>query len=278
MKCPKCGHVRLATDKGPEYECPKCGIVYAKFDAAAQARLADQKARAQKPVAPAPAPVPNSQPASTERPPLTFVEWAPKVQMPYVVEEHLITIGGQTWQTKNITAVSIEVDTAKTIVPEPNFSKPKPRMSFHFLLGLILGAVTFIVGLELINGMVASIGGLFVGFACAWAIGHFQYKGQINEWTKKYQSHDRQHTRWTQLKSEKPKIYKLVFSSNNGQVTAVSSIHSKEVEHLRDVILQSMRSPSSQEVAGSIACVDVINLTKEFEVFCTEQMQLAARA
>lgn len=275
MKCPKCGHVRLATDKGPDYECPKCGIVYAKFDAAAQARLVEQKARVQKTAVPAP--VPDTQPGKPECPSLTFVEWAPKVLLPYVVEENLITIGGQTWQTKNITAVSIEYETATTLVPEPNFGKLQPRMSFHFLLGLIIGTGTFAAGLALTNETVASAGGLFVGVGSAWAIGHFQHKDLLKAWTASHQSHDRQHSRWVQLKAEMPKIYKLVFSSNNGQITAVASINLSEVEHLRGVILQSMRSPSNQEIAGEITCVDVTNLTKEFEAFCTKQIQLAAR-
>ena len=29
--CPKCGHVRLMSEAGPDWQCPKCGIVYAKF-------------------------------------------------------------------------------------------------------------------------------------------------------------------------------------------------------------------------------------------------------
>lgn len=29
--CPKCRHVRTASDTGPDWQCPKCGIAYAKF-------------------------------------------------------------------------------------------------------------------------------------------------------------------------------------------------------------------------------------------------------
>lgn len=29
--CPKCGHVRAASETAPDWQCPKCGIVYAKF-------------------------------------------------------------------------------------------------------------------------------------------------------------------------------------------------------------------------------------------------------
>lgn len=38
MECPKCQHIRIASDPGPSYECPKCGIVYAKFDSAVEER------------------------------------------------------------------------------------------------------------------------------------------------------------------------------------------------------------------------------------------------
>jgi hypothetical protein len=38
VECPKCQHVRIASDAGPSYECPKCGIVYAKFDPAVRER------------------------------------------------------------------------------------------------------------------------------------------------------------------------------------------------------------------------------------------------
>ena len=38
MECPKCQHVRIASDAGPSYECPQCGIVYAKFDPAVEER------------------------------------------------------------------------------------------------------------------------------------------------------------------------------------------------------------------------------------------------
>lgn len=29
--CPKCKHVRAASENSPEWQCPKCGIAYAKF-------------------------------------------------------------------------------------------------------------------------------------------------------------------------------------------------------------------------------------------------------
>jgi hypothetical protein len=32
--CPKCGHVRSATETAPEWQCPACGIAYHKFDKA----------------------------------------------------------------------------------------------------------------------------------------------------------------------------------------------------------------------------------------------------
>jgi len=35
--CPKCAHVRAASDAGPDWQCPKCGIAYAKFRQAASA-------------------------------------------------------------------------------------------------------------------------------------------------------------------------------------------------------------------------------------------------
>lgn len=33
-QCRKCGHIRSATDQGPEYACPACKAVYAKVSAA----------------------------------------------------------------------------------------------------------------------------------------------------------------------------------------------------------------------------------------------------
>lgn len=39
--CPKCAHVRAATDAGPDWQCPKCGIAYAKFQQAQSAPAAD---------------------------------------------------------------------------------------------------------------------------------------------------------------------------------------------------------------------------------------------
>jgi hypothetical protein len=38
VECPKCQHVRTASDSGPSYACPQCGIVYAKFDPAVEER------------------------------------------------------------------------------------------------------------------------------------------------------------------------------------------------------------------------------------------------
>ena len=35
--CPKCAHVRAASDTGPDWQCPKCGIAYAKFEQARSA-------------------------------------------------------------------------------------------------------------------------------------------------------------------------------------------------------------------------------------------------
>lgn len=34
--CPKCKHVRAATEIAPDWQCPKCGVAYAKFLAAQQ--------------------------------------------------------------------------------------------------------------------------------------------------------------------------------------------------------------------------------------------------
>ena len=31
--CVKCGYIRQATDRAPDYECPKCGVIYAKAEA-----------------------------------------------------------------------------------------------------------------------------------------------------------------------------------------------------------------------------------------------------
>ena len=34
--CPKCKHVRTASEVAPDWQCPKCGVAYAKFVAAQQ--------------------------------------------------------------------------------------------------------------------------------------------------------------------------------------------------------------------------------------------------
>jgi hypothetical protein len=39
--CPKCAHVRAASDAGPDWQCPKCGIAYAKFQQAQSTPAAD---------------------------------------------------------------------------------------------------------------------------------------------------------------------------------------------------------------------------------------------
>jgi uncharacterized protein YbjQ (UPF0145 family) len=43
--CPKCNYTRQASDTVPAYACPSCGIIYAKFDAAADAKLRIFRAR-----------------------------------------------------------------------------------------------------------------------------------------------------------------------------------------------------------------------------------------
>lgn len=46
ITCPKCNHIRTATDTAPDYSCPNCGIVYAKYDAQADlARRIDRAAK-----------------------------------------------------------------------------------------------------------------------------------------------------------------------------------------------------------------------------------------
>jgi uncharacterized membrane protein/predicted RNA-binding Zn-ribbon protein involved in translation (DUF1610 family) len=43
--CLKCGHTRAAADAGPSYACPRCGAVYAKLEAAQNAREQAQEVR-----------------------------------------------------------------------------------------------------------------------------------------------------------------------------------------------------------------------------------------
>ena len=38
--CPKCKHVRAATEIAPDWQCPKCGVAYAKFLQAQQGHAA----------------------------------------------------------------------------------------------------------------------------------------------------------------------------------------------------------------------------------------------
>lgn len=50
MQCPKCGYVRQAGDKAPDYECPRCGVVYAKVrarDVMSDEEFAKSQARAE---------------------------------------------------------------------------------------------------------------------------------------------------------------------------------------------------------------------------------------
>ena len=48
IECPRCAHLRVSTDAGPQTECPKCGIIYAKFDPASEQRLASLRAKAER--------------------------------------------------------------------------------------------------------------------------------------------------------------------------------------------------------------------------------------
>jgi hypothetical protein len=44
--CPKCAHIRAASEAGLDWQCPKCGIAYAKFQQAQSAPASDAAFRA----------------------------------------------------------------------------------------------------------------------------------------------------------------------------------------------------------------------------------------
>lgn len=74
-----------------------------------------------------------------------FKSTVPQISLNYAIDGQLIATGNTTWQTKNLTSVSVEQSKLELGVPGPRFELEKPRRQFHWglLLLVVAGAWTW---------------------------------------------------------------------------------------------------------------------------------------
>jgi hypothetical protein len=203
-----------------------------------------------------------------------FSATIPRVIFPYSADSNLFAIGSTTWQTKNITAVSIGEQSLTFVEPEPRHVDPKPVQTTNWkALGIGLAAIfMFTVGRE--GGLVLSLALLLPLIGLIWFLRFYGHRNNQNEWSERKIEVTKARETWLALRGQVPKVYTLILDSSSGKSVALTTFKVEKIKEVEAAILFAMSSDSNESLSGSIEALSLgtQNLAEMYANYCARQM------
>jgi hypothetical protein len=187
-----------------------------------------------------------------------FKRFVHHVKVDFNIGVNLIEIGNTTWQTKNVTSVSVDNKVAKLGIVEPSMQTPKPRREFHLaILATSLPLVwTFAFTLDK-QAVLAGFGLTLVLIALVNGLAHYAYKTRTRKWNVENEKASGRKKIWSELKKSPPTFYSLYIDSSNGKGLALVSLDIEPVNKVKKTILDRMQGVAAPDEQGHIYVVDM---------------------
>ena len=206
-----------------------------------------------------------------------FKDLVPHARLSYSIDSELIAIGNTTWQTKNVTSVSVEHESIPMLEAEPAFAAPEPTRKFGW--GVLLLGIAIAWTWSLSFQQPSYVGWpLTVFLALAtWFIGHYSHKNMLTLWNQRRANVTRQRSVWQNLAVKTPELYRLIIDSSSGKSVALTALEFEPVNVVHTSILAAMRSTSAVASRGVIDTVAVSKGSPEdlYEKFCAREISRA---
>jgi len=206
-----------------------------------------------------------------------FKDLVPHARLSYSIDSELIAIGNTTWQTKNVTSVSVEQDSISMLEAEPAFASPEPTREFSW--GLLLLGIAIAWTWSLSFQQPSYVGWPLTVFLtlAIWFVGRYSHKNKLNLWNQRRANVTRQRDVWQKLAVKTPKLYRLIIDSSSGKSVALTALECEPVNVVHAFILAAMRSASAVASMGVIDTVVASNGSPEeiYEKFCAREISRA---
>lgn len=204
----------------------------------------------------------------------SFTSTVPRRDITYRIENDLIAIGATTWQTKNLTAVSIDQARVKMLVPEPQFKADKPTQKVRW--GVASMALAFAWTFATTTEYPPKIG-LFLTAIISfgvWFVSHYAHTNNLRIWAKRRNEVKAQQQIWSRLASQTPTVYSLILESSSGRSVALSTFGHEALGEIHQAMLVAMRGSSTPAAAGSINTLDPLGHPVEtlYEKYCHSEI------
>ena len=105
-----------------------------------------------------------------------FKDTIPHACLPYSIDSELIAIGNTTWQTKNVTSVSVEHESIPMLTAEPAFAAAEPTRKFRWGLLLFGIAIAWTWSLSFQQPFYVGLPLTFFLALATWFVGHYSHK------------------------------------------------------------------------------------------------------
>lgn len=206
-----------------------------------------------------------------------FKSTIPQIRLNYAIDGQLITTGNTTWQTKNLTSVSVEQSKLKMEVPEPGFKPEKPLRRFYWGSLLLAVAGAWIWSLSFDRPPRVGIPLTLLACVATWFVGHYSHRHRMKLWSNGHEKSERQRNAWQNLSDKPPELFSLVLDSASGKSVALTTFKRTAVTAMHAAILEAMRNASVLPIKGTIEAVESAagQLEKMYEKFCVEEISSA---
>lgn len=206
-----------------------------------------------------------------------FQSTVPHIRLSYAIDGQLIAIGNTTWQTKNLTSVSVEETKLAVGIPTPLFTLDEPTRRFYWGSLLFAVAVAWTGSLSFERPLLIGIPATIVACGATWFIGHYSQMNRMNLWNRAREKSARQKSAWRNLIEKPVQLFSLVLDSSSGKSVALRTFNHSSVDTVHVAILDAMRNNGIAQFQGTIEAIEmrVGELEKSYENFCSEEVASA---
>lgn len=206
-----------------------------------------------------------------------FQSTIPHTKLSYAIDGQLIAIGSTTWQTKNLTSVSVMHAKLAVNIPAPLYNQNEPARSFHWglLLFAVAAAWTWLLSFE--RPFFLGIPVTILACSATWFVGYYSHKNRVNLWNIAREKSLRQKVTWESLIEKPIEIFSLVLDSSNGKSVALTTFNLLTINKIHAAILEGMRNTGTLPLQGTIEAIEpaIDELENLYENYCRHQVASA---
>ena len=206
-----------------------------------------------------------------------FQRTVPHVRLSYAIDGQLIAIGNTTWQTKNLTSVSVERAKLAVAIPAPFFRQDQPKRKLYVGWLLLSVAVAWTLSLWFERPTLIGVPATVLACLATVAFVRHSHRNRLNLWNLSREKSAQQKSVWRGLGEKPVEIFSLVFQSSSGESVALRTFDGSSVNAVHAAILEAMRSTKSTPLQRTIEAIEpsANDVDKMYETFCSEEVASA---